>query len=270
MRKDYTPIVEATAAADETAFVERHWADVWKTHDQIPDVSALARREEYQVMRPYLAKLAPGSRVLDGGCGLGEWTVFLGQQGFCVVGLDLIAEVVAALKVRFPGSEFVRGDIRHTGFEPQSFDACFSWGAFEHFENGIGDCLDEARRILRPGGWLFISVPFHNWRHILRDLGPLQRWDEHFDAREGYRGPQRFYQWRFTRPELQRELELHGFRAESVTPINKLSGVGRWLQWDFPIVRKNTRAYFIARRAFAAVMPAAYVSHMILAVAERR
>lgn len=270
MRKDYIPVVETTVTADETNFVERHWADIWKNHDQTPDLSALARRDEYRIVRPYLEKLPQGSRILDGGCGLGEWTVFLGQQGFEVVGLDLIAEVVADLKNRFPASQFVRGDIRQTGFDAESFDACFSWGAFEHFESGIGGCLDEARRILRPGGWLFISVPFQNWRHIFRDGGPLERWDKGFDARNGYRQPQRFYQWRFTRPELQRELELHGFRAESVTPIHKLSGVGRWLQWDFPVFRKNTRAYFAARRAFAAVMPASYISHMLLAVAQRR
>jgi SAM-dependent methyltransferase len=270
MRKDYTPVVEATAAADETNFVERHWAEVWKTHDRTPDLSALARREEYRLMQPYLATLPRGSRILDAGCGLGEWTVFLGQQGFDTVGLDLIPEVVDELTARFPDNRFVRGDIRRTGFDAQSFDACFSWGAFEHFENGIGDCLDEAHRILRPGGWLFISVPFQNWRHLIRDARPLERWDEHFDPREGYRQPQRFYQWRFTRPELQRELALHGFRTDRVTPINKLSGVGRWLQWDFPVFRKNTRAYFLARRAFGLVMPASYVSHMILAVAERR
>jgi hypothetical protein len=37
--------------------------------------------------------------------------------------------------------------------------------------------------------------------------------------------------------------------------------VGRWLPWDLPIFRQNSRRYFLARRAFAVVMPAAYVSH---------
>lgn len=270
MRKDYIPVVDAAKTADETSFVERHWADVWKKSGKTPDLSALAKRDEYRVMRPYLERLSRGSRILDGGCGLGEWTVFLGEQGFDVVGLDLIPEVVDALKTRFPASQFVRGDIRDTGFEAGSFDACFSWGAFEHFENGIGQCLDEAHRVLKPGGWLFVTVPFQNWRHVFRDARPLQHWDDGFDPSTGYRQPHRFYQWRFTRPELQRELELHGFRAERVTPIHKQSGVGRWLQWDFPIFRTNSRPYFLARRGFAAVMPAAYISHMILAVAERR
>ena len=270
MRKDYTPVDPSAAAEDEAAFVERYWTGVWKERDQAPDLSLLERREEYRIMRPFLARLAPGSRILDGGCGLGEWTVFLTQKGFDTVGLDLSATVVDRLKGRFPSCRFVRGDVRQTGFEAGSFAACFSWGAFEHFENGLGECLAEAHRLLRPGGWLFISVPFDNWRHILRDSRPLERWDTGFDPAAGYRQPHRFYQWRFTRPELKRELELHGFRAELVTPISKLQGVGRWLQWDFRVVRPNTRAYFLARRAFAAIMPASYISHMLLAVAERR
>ena len=270
MRKDYIPVVDAAAAADETKFVEGYWTDVWRNNDGPPDLSKLARRDEYRIMRPFLDRLPQGRRVLDAGCGLGEWTVFLAQQGFDIVGLDLSAEVVGKLKERFPANEFTCGDIRQTGFEAESFDACFSWGAFEHFENGLGDCLTEAHRILRPGGWLFISVPFQNWRHILRDARPLERWDPGFDPKDGYRQTHRFYQWRLTRRELQRELELRGFRTERVTPISKLGGVGRWLQWDFRVVRPNTRAYFLARRACAAVMPAAYISHMIMAVGQRR
>jgi SAM-dependent methyltransferase len=270
MRKDYQPVTELTPSESEAASVERQWAQIWKDSTHVPDVSALGARDEYRVIRPYLAQLSPGSRILDAGCGLGEWTVFLGQQGFDVVGLDLIPEVIENLTRRFPSQRFVRGDIRQTDFDAGSFDACFSWGAFEHFEKGIGECLDEAHRIIRPGGWLFVSVPFQNWRHTLRDARPLEVWDPGFDRVAGYQQPQQFYQWRFTRPELQRELELHGFRCAVVTPIHKLSGVGRWLQWDFPVFTKDSRAYFAARRLFAAVMPAAYISHMILGVAQRR
>jgi SAM-dependent methyltransferase len=269
MRKDYVPVGES-AGVDETDFVERYWTNVWKNHDRPPDLSALERREEYRIIRPFLSRLPAGSRLLDGGCGLGEWTVLFAQQGFDTVGLDLSVEVVEKLNRSFPTHQFHRADIRQTGFPDQSFDGYFSWGAFEHFENGLGDCLDEAHRILRPGGWLFISIPFDNWRHILRDAGRLERWDEGFDPHKGYTQAHRFYQWRLTRPELRRELELRGFGVESVTPISKLQGVGRMLQYGLPVVRKDSRAYYAIRRGLAAVLPASFVSHMLLAVAQRR
>lgn len=270
MRKDYIPVDEPAESAGESAFVEQYWTANWKDHTQPPDTSALSRREEFRLMRPFLDRLPRGSRVLDGGCGLGEWTVFLGQQGFDVVGLDLSAEVVVRLEAWFPSHLFARGDIRDTGFETGSFDAYFSWGAFEHFESGMGDCLAEAHRILKPGGWLFISVPFQNGRHIRRDAHPLERWDPGFSPDAGYQQTHRFYQWRFTMQELRRELELRGFRTHKVTPISKLAGVGRWMQWDIGLFRPGSRIYFAARRACAAVMPASYISHMLLAVGERR
>jgi len=270
MRKDYVAVDDAALETDDTRFVEQYWSAVWKDHEQPPDLSNMAQRDEFRIMRPYLAELPRGSRILDGGCGLGEWTVFLSQQGFEMVGMDLDANVVRKLHDWFPACHFVRGDIRDTGFDAGSFDAYFSWGVFEHFERGLGDCLKEAHRILRPGGWLFISVPFHNWRHTLRDSRRLDRWDSAFDPRDGYRQAQRFYQWRLTRPELQRELELHGFKTAEVTPVHKLTGVGRWLQWDLRLFRKNSQAYYAARRAAAALIPATYISHMILAVGHRR
>jgi SAM-dependent methyltransferase len=270
MRKDYLPASAEDAAADDVAFVERYWTAQWKDHASQPDLSALSRREEFRVMQPFLAGLPQGSRILDGGCGLGEWTIFLAQQGFDTTGVDISETIVDRLQRWCPGRAFVRADLRRTDFETGAFDAYFSWGAFEHFENGLGECLAEAHRLVRPGGWLFVSVPFDNWRLILRDARALERWDENFDPKLGYRQPQRFYQWRLTRPELQRELELHGFNVHTIRPIGKLAGAGRMLQWDLRLFPKGSRAYYVARRALAAALPASFISHMILAAAERR
>ena len=149
-------------------------------------------------MAPYLAQLPKGARILDGGCGLGDWTLCLARQGFSVAGLDLSRQTVAQLKSRFPEAEFVDGDIRRTVFSDNSFDAYFSWGVFEHFEAGLQDCVREAYRIVKPGGWLFITVPMDNLR-----LAMLAATNSSIPVPEGR---QRFYQWRLTRPELQREL----------------------------------------------------------------
>lgn len=270
MKKDYVPVDPSTDSLDEASFVEQYWTENWKAQTGSPDASALARREEYLLMKPFLDRLPRGARILDGGCGLGEWTVFFGNLGFDVVGMDLSADMVAKLKTWLPGQCFVRGDIRQLDFDAASFDAYFSWGTFEHFESGLGACLEEARRVIKPGGWLFLSVPFQNRRHLRRDARALEQWDEEFDRETGYRRPQRFYQWRLTGPELQRELELHGFRTRVIAPIGKDAGVGRWLQSDIRLFQRGSQAYAAAVRLAMPFMPAGYISHMLFGAAERR
>lgn len=256
-------------AQDESAFVEEFWSRCWDATTNLPKVEAVARSEEYRIMARYLDRLPRGSRILDGGCGMGAWTVFLSRLGFNVVGLDLSARTLTRLKQLFSQCAFVRGDIRRTGFEDKSFDAYFSWGTFEHFEAGLGECVREAHRILKPRGLLFVSVPCQNWRHILRDSRSLHKWDPAYDRRNGYREPQRFYQWRLTRPELNRELELGGFQVLEIVRIGKRQGAYRFLQWDVPLFKEGTKLFALAQFAFSLVLPAAFISHMILAVAQR-
>ncbi len=270
MKKDYIPVSVDASLVDETAFVEQYWTEMWKDRTGPPEPAGVVRGEEHRVIQPYLAQLRSGTRILDGGCGMGEWTVFLARRGFDVVGLDLSESVIQRLKIWFPALQFVRGDIRRTGFPSGSFDAYLSWGTFEHFEDGLRDCLQEAHRVLQPGGWLFVSVPFDNWRLIVGEARSLDRWDSTFDRKAGYHRAQRFYQWRLTRPELQRELELHGFRVHAIKPIGKLTGAGRMLHWDVRMFRPGSRAYRVARRALALMMPASFIAHMILAISQRR
>ena len=170
-----------------------------------------------------MSKLPKGARVLDGGCGLGDWTLHFAREGFSVVGLDLSRKTVEQLQARFPDATFASGDIRHTGFEDASFDAYFSWGVVEHFEAGPQECLREAWRILKPGGLLFISVPLDNLRHAF--LGTLA-------APKPVGRSARFYQYRFTRSELAREVGLAGFELVSIHPIHKRQGVLRSLHHE--------------------------------------
>lgn len=270
MRKDYVPVDALGEAAGEATFVERFWTEQWKDRARPADVSFVAGREEYRLMQPFVDRLPSGSRILDGGCGMGEWTVFLSRRGFDVIGMDISEQTVDRLREWFPEQRFEHGDLRQTRFEDGAFDTYFSWGTFEHFEAGLGGCLAEARRIVRPGGWLFITVPFHNWRLILGDARPLPRWDRNFAPESGYPSAQRFYQWRLTRPELRRELELHGFRVHGVTPIAKVTGAGRLLRSDLRLFSKGTRPYNAACRALALCAPASFLGHMIFAAAERR
>lgn len=258
MRKDY--IAAAEPADLETEFVEKYWTSIWEREggpqghiDRIP------RKDEYRAMAPHMAKLPKGARVLDGGCGLGDWTLYFARQGFSVVGLDLSRQTVEQLQARFPEAEFIDGDIRHTSFPEGSFDAYFSWGVFEHFESGLQDCVTEAFRVLKPGGLLFVSVPLDNLRHAVRGA---------FMQPQTAGKKIRFYQWRLTRAELARELGIGGFDILEVRPIHKRQGVLRSLHHEFKLPYEWLLTKGLSA-ALAPLIPGSVISHMVLAVARK-
>lgn len=248
---------------DEIAAIEAQWTGYWEAlggpqgrADRIP------RKAEFKIMWPYLSKLPRGSRVLDGGCGLGDWVVWLTRAGYPTIGLDVSRLTIGKLKQMFPDMEFAVGDIRETGFPDGAFDAYFSWGTFEHFEEGFDRVVGEAFRVLKPGGWLFTSMPFVNLRHALRDT-----------LMEPWRLPPqttrtRFYQWRLTRGELATILSRHGFAVEDVKIIGKRQGLQRWLQQLTGLSATSTAARGFAVLA-APFVPKALIGHMILAIARK-
>jgi SAM-dependent methyltransferase len=259
MRKDFIAAT-GTGDEDETAFIERYWTAIWDreggpkgAYEKIPG------KAEYRIMAPYIARLPEGAALLDGGCGLGDWTVFFSRNGHPTTGLDISRETVAKLNELFPDVDFAVGDIRDTGLPAESVDGYFSWGVFEHFEAGLGPCVREAWRLLKPGGFLFVSVPMDNLRHAFN--GALAGLPEPLPAA-------RFYQWRLTRSELARELSMVGFEVLEVAPIHKRQGVLRALHHGLGLHYD----WFISR-ALSAVLapfvPGVLIAHMILAVARK-
>jgi SAM-dependent methyltransferase len=251
MRRD---IVDSALDETDEAFVERMWTEVW---DAEPDPSGeppdLSETEQFRGMEPWLRLLPADARLLDAGCGLGGWTRFLSARGLRTVGLDLSRRTIERLQQMHPDEQFVTGDLRATDFDDASFDAEFSWGAFEHFEEGIGRCVAEAYRLLKPGGLLFITVPLEN--HRVRFL-----------SRERRSG--RFYQWRFRPNDLRRELEEGGFEVVKIHPVGKWEGTRRSLHEllrldpDWPwTMRVTTLA--------ARLLPSSAVGHMQFAAARK-
>ncbi len=268
MKKDYTPISENDAALSETSFIEQYWTQIWNDRDRKLIAKSIADREECRIMDQYLSGLPPHSRILDGGCGMGEWTVYYASKGFRVVGMDISRITIEKLQEKFPDHHFSVGDIRNTGFEDDSFDAYFSWGTFEHFEEGFAAPLMEARRILKKGGYLFISVPFQNGRHLRRDQRPLWYWDENYDKSRGYQSRMRFYQWRLTQPELQQELEINGFKTIQIKPIHKLHGLQRAIKHDMRIDPHTILGKAIQALIYPFI-PGDFVAHMLIGVAKK-
>jgi SAM-dependent methyltransferase len=110
-----------------------------------------------------LAKVQPGQRVLDIGCGRGELVMHCGRLGAFATGIDYSDAAVAiardALASHPPGVQeraaFALMDARRLGFPDASFDIAFMTDVVEHLApTELAAALFEAHRVLRPGSRL--------------------------------------------------------------------------------------------------------------------
>ena len=107
-----------------------------------------------------LLEMRPGERLLDIGCGSGWFGDRCQRQGVAVWAMDIGRTGVAGAKARFPhAGTYQVGDLYFLPFVSGSFDAVVLSEVVEHLED-IDSAIAEARRVLRPGGRLLVSVPY--------------------------------------------------------------------------------------------------------------
>jgi len=262
MRRD-DRAYDQSEGAEEISAIEAQWTRIWEQHGGPQGhTERIPRKPEFNIMWPYIERLPKGSRILDGGCGMGDWVLWFTRAGYPTVGLDVSKVTIGKLKQMFADMEFAVGDIRDTGYPDETFDAYYSWGTFEHFEEGFDRVVSEAFRVLKPGAYLFTSMPFVNLRHAVAAT-LFEPW-----RLPPQTGQVRFYQWRLTRGELALILARHGFEVEDVKMIGKRQGIQRWLQGmtGIPATSTFARAFAVLASPF---VPKVLTAHMILAVARK-
>ncbi len=158
---------------------DRSFADLRPPADTFADLTEYAEEEFHHrpgpLRPPFLSArikidqmskmldLTPGDRVLDIGCGNGRAAYFeranCGQLVAIDAGDHFARETMATV-------DLARGDIRRLPFASESFDKAYSLDVIEHLtEEGVVAMLSEARRVLRPGGRLFVysHVMMSSW-----------------------------------------------------------------------------------------------------------
>ena len=155
--------------------------------------------EALDVFRRYKFK-----NVLDLGCGLGRHCIYLAENGFDVVGLDVSGSALRTAKEwvqkeKLTNTELIRGSMTDIPLGDCRFDAVIGVSVVHHaMKEQIIKAVDEIRRILRKDG-LFLTnlVSVEDYRYgegeeveantfrVLEDFEE-ERFEElhHFSTRE--------------------------------------------------------------------------------------
>jgi SAM-dependent methyltransferase len=113
------------------------------------------------------------ARLLDVGCGEGEFLVEMQSLGWSVEGIDPSSDAVATARAR--GVPARQGTLAERSLDARSFDAITFRLALEHIRDPIA-ALAACRHALGPGGVLWIATPSlnaeahrlfgRNWIHL--------------------------------------------------------------------------------------------------------
>ena len=216
MKKYYDPVRRRLIYVAEKASPE-FWDEHWLVADFQRAVRSTPNSWVARITRQYLSE---GSVILEGGCGQANHVYALEKYGFNVIGVDSARLTVEKVHESAPDLQIEVGDVRELRFESDYFDGYWSRGLIEHYWNGFDSISLECSRVLRKGGYLFLTFPC---------MSMLRRWKarqnryltwEHSDAE-----PFGFYQFALNPLEVKRSFEDLGFKLIRENARGGLKGI---------------------------------------------
>lgn len=160
-----TPIDEATHSATR-AEIERHNASQRRYFERapkptmVPSDTPYLNRQIDELLSA--ARIRPGERVLEVGCGMGRYTLLLADRGVRVEGLDLsrvLLDQLAEFNANRRDIQLHHADVLDPPAELLGeFDAVVGLFALHHIHD-IAGSLCSIARLLRPGGRVAFCEP---------------------------------------------------------------------------------------------------------------
>lgn len=111
----------------------------------------------------FVRKAVPPSvgRVIDIGCAFGWDLAELSGHANELVGVDVNETSIKQARATYPDIQFLQASATDLPFESNIFDVAILSEVIEHVgEANKQDVIDEAFRVLRPGGTLIFTAPF--------------------------------------------------------------------------------------------------------------
>lgn len=118
----------------------------------------------YTRLKRVQANIVPGTRLLNAGCGTGEYNYYLKDAFRTSHGIDINEEDIEVARSlnQDPDIHYDTGDITDLDFPDGFFDSIICIDVLEHVERPE-DVLRELSRVLKPGGQLIASIPHKHY-----------------------------------------------------------------------------------------------------------
>jgi SAM-dependent methyltransferase len=187
--------------------------------------------------------LPSNSRVLEGGCGCADKVKSLTDAGYFAIGFDTATGTLRRAKSVCPDLALGVADIRHLPFADSVIDAYWSLGVFEHFLDGMVPQWQEASRILRKDGILFLTLPI---------ISPLRRFKASLGLypAAGSVAAGDFYQYAYSPEEVRRLAKDAGFALRHSSYLDGVKG----LKDEIPLLRPLLQRIYGSRSVVARVV----------------
>lgn len=140
-----------------------------------------------------LGGFGPGAKVLDVGCGTGDYTFLLARRGLDMTGVDLSPNSIKsarqkAAKLDLNQIPFLTSDGELLREIPgDSFDGVISFSALRYVPD-LSSALKAIRRVLKPGGKAVLDFPNRHcpWFKLLKNRFGVETHihDHHYSTRE--------------------------------------------------------------------------------------
>ncbi len=177
-----------------------------------------------QLLDRFAARVQGLGTICDLGCGPGHVASYLDERGVPVVGIDLSPAMVEQARRLNPGIEFLEGNMLSLDVEDEAWSGIVAFYSIIHFSRSeIAVALAEIKRVLRPGGLLFLAF------HMGEEKVHLDDWW----------GQPVNLDFHFLRPEeIQDCLRAVGFEVEEIVEREPYRGAEH----------ESRRAYIFARK----------------------
>lgn len=107
----------------------------------------------------FLSLLPTTGKVLDAGCGPGNYSHYIANKGFDVTGVDLSLGMLEIATKKVPQATFLQQDLRQLPFKPGSFNGiCAAYSLIHLPTEDILPTLKKFREVLTEKGALFLAL----------------------------------------------------------------------------------------------------------------